>query len=93
MRESSIIDKPFLSVAMITFNEERIIERTLSAIQYLADEIIVIDSFSTDNTVNILKKFQVSLYQEQWKGYALQKNSAIRKCLNSLRFMFFIFWL
>lgn len=73
-------DKPLLSVAMITFNEERIIEKTLSAIHNWVDEIVVIDSFSTDNTLNILEMFNVSLFKEKWQGYAKQKNSAISKC-------------
>ncbi len=69
-----------LSVAIITFNEERIIGKTLSAISDLADEIIVIDSFSTDSTPDIIKKLNVRFYQEEWQGYAKQKNLAISKC-------------
>ena len=80
MHESSIIDKPFLSVAMITFNEERIIEKTISALHNWVDEIIVVDSYSTDNTLNILEMFNVILYKEQWQGYSKQKNLAISKC-------------
>ena len=72
--------KPLLSVALITFNEERIIEKTLSAIHNWVDEIIVVDSFSTDNTLNILELFNVTLYQEKWQGYSTQKNFAISKC-------------
>ena len=69
-----------LSVAIITFNEERIIGKTLSAISDLADEIIVVDSFSTDSTPDIIKKLNVRFYQEKWQGYAKQKNLAISKC-------------
>lgn len=74
------IDKPLLSVAIITFNEERIIEKTLSAIHNWVDEIIIVDSFSTDNTINILELFNIKLFQEKWKGYSLQKNFALSKC-------------
>ena len=74
------INSPHLSVAIITYNEDRIIEKTLSAIHNWVDEIVVVDSFSTDNTVNILEMFSVKLFQEKWKGYAKQKNIAVSKC-------------
>ena len=75
--------KPLLSVAIITFNEERIIERTLSAIHNWVDEIVVVDSFSTDKTIDILECFNVTLYKEKWQGYSRQKNLAISKCNGS----------
>lgn len=80
---TSHINKPLLSVAMITFNEERIIEKTLSAIHNWVDEIVVVDSFSTDKTIDILEYFNVSLYKEKWQGYSKQKNLAISKCNGS----------
>ncbi|MBI3590321.1 MAG: glycosyltransferase family 2 protein [Candidatus Melainabacteria bacterium] len=76
----SNINAPLLSVAMITFNEERIIEKTLSAIHNWIDQIVVVDSLSTDKTVDILECFNVSLYKEKWKGYSAQKNFAVSKC-------------
>src|SRR3989338_2932658 len=82
MKNSNII-KPLLSVAMITFNEERIIEKTLSAIHNWVDEIVVVDSFSTDKTTEILEYFNVNLYREKWQGYSMQKNLAISKCNGS----------
>ena len=48
-----------LSVGLITFNEELRLGRTLKAVQGLADEIVVVDSFSTDNTVEIAKSFEI----------------------------------
>lgn len=74
------INSPHLSVAIITYNEERIIEKTLSAIHNWVDEIVVVDSFSTDNTINILEMFSIKFYQEKWQGYAKQKNLAISRC-------------
>jgi glycosyltransferase involved in cell wall biosynthesis len=72
-----------LSVVIITFNEESNIGRTLQSVQPLvADgkgEIIVVDSGSTDRTVEIAKSFGAKLFVEEWKGYAAQKNSAIDK--------------
>src|SRR5437879_5148300 len=72
-----------LSVVIITYNEEANIGRTLQSVQPLvADgegEIIVVDSGSTDRTVEIAKSFGAKVFVEEWKGYAAQKNSAIDK--------------
>jgi len=72
-----------LSVVIITFNEEVNIGRTLASVQPLvADgkgEIIVVDSGSTDRTVEIAKSFGAKVFIEEWKGFAAQKNSAIDK--------------
>jgi glycosyltransferase involved in cell wall biosynthesis len=72
-----------LSVVIITFNEEVNIGRTLTSVQPLvADgkgEIIVVDSGSTDRTIEIAKSFGAEVFIEEWKGFAAQKNSAIDK--------------
>jgi glycosyltransferase involved in cell wall biosynthesis len=72
-----------LSVVIITFNEEANIGHTLASVQPLvADgkgEIIVVDSGSTDRTVEIAKSYGAKVFIEEWKGYAAQKNSAIEK--------------
>ena len=72
-----------LSVVIITVNEEANISRTLASVKPLvADgkgEIIVVDSGSTDRTVEIAKSFGAKVFVEEWKGYAAQKNSAIDK--------------
>ena len=72
-----------LSVVIITFNEEGNIGRTLESVRPLvADgkgEIIVVDSGSTDRTVEIAKSFGAKVFVEEWKGFAAQKNSAIDK--------------
>lgn len=69
-----------LSIAIITLNEERIIEKTINAICDLADEIIVVDSGSTDKTLEICKKLNVKVFHQDWLGYSDQKNLAISKC-------------
>jgi glycosyltransferase involved in cell wall biosynthesis len=72
-----------LSVVIITFNEEANLGRTLESVKPLvADgkgEIIVVDSGSTDRTVETAKSFGAKVFVEEWKGYAAQKNSAIDK--------------
>jgi glycosyltransferase involved in cell wall biosynthesis len=72
-----------ISVCIITLNEEANIGRTLKSVQPLvADgqgEIIVVDSGSTDKTVEIAKSFGTKVFTEPWKGFAEQKNSAIEK--------------
>jgi glycosyltransferase involved in cell wall biosynthesis len=68
-----------LSVAIVTLNEEANLARTLSTVQF-ADEVIVIDSGSTDRTVEIARGFDAKVFFEPWKGFARQKNAAIEKC-------------
>jgi glycosyltransferase involved in cell wall biosynthesis len=72
-----------LSVVIITHNEEANLGRTLASVQPLVSdgkgEIIVVDSSSTDRTVEIARSFGAKVFIEEWKGYAAQKNSAIDK--------------
>jgi glycosyltransferase involved in cell wall biosynthesis len=69
-----------LSVGIITYNEERNLPGTLGAVKDIADEIIIVDSHSTDNTVKIAERYGAKIYIEDWKGFGAQKNSAIDKC-------------
>jgi glycosyltransferase involved in cell wall biosynthesis len=72
-----------LSVVIITFNEEANIGRTLQSVHPLVSdgkgEVIIVDSGSTDRTVEIAKSHGAKVFVEEWKGYAAQKNSAIDK--------------
>ena len=68
-----------LSVCIITLNEEANIGRTLESVKDIADEIIVVDSGSTDSTVSIAQSCGAKVFVESWKGFALQKNSALDK--------------
>lgn len=65
-----------LSAVIITFNEEKNIERCLQSLQAVADEIVVVDSFSTDQTEEICKKFNVRFIQHPFEGHVEQKNWA-----------------
>jgi glycosyltransferase involved in cell wall biosynthesis len=65
-----------LTVTIITLNEEANIRRTLESIQW-ADEIIVLDSGSTDSTVSICREFTNRVFHQNWQGFGKQKNAAI----------------
>ena len=69
-----------LSVAIITFNEESRLGATLESIYDIASEIVVIDSFSQDNTTAVAEKYGAKVFQEEWKGFTAQKNSLTSKC-------------
>jgi len=62
-----------LSAVIITRNEERIIGRCLEAALQVADEIVIVDSFSTDSTVEISKSFGAKIFLRQWPGFGPQK--------------------
>lgn len=66
-----------ISVVIITFNEERNIERCILSVKDIADEIVVLDSFSTDKTEEICKKHNVNFFQHKFDGHIEQKNRAI----------------
>jgi glycosyltransferase involved in cell wall biosynthesis len=68
---------PTLSVTIVAQDEERTIGRVLEAVRDIADEIVFIDSGSTDRTIEIAKRFDVRFYHQDWLGYAAQKNMAI----------------
>ena len=70
-----------VSITIITKNEEKNIERCLKSIKW-ADEIVIIDTFSTDCTVEICRKFTDKVFQEVWLGYGLQKNLCASKASN-----------
>jgi glycosyltransferase involved in cell wall biosynthesis len=72
-----------ISATIITFNEERKIAACLASLQGVADEIVVLDSFSTDKTADICKQFGAKVYQQAWRGYGQQKNDAASKAANN----------
>ena len=69
-----------LSVGIITFNEERIIAKTIDAVKNIAGEIVIIDSNSTDKTVEIAKSKGAKVITQSWLGYGKQKNFMIDNC-------------
>jgi glycosyltransferase involved in cell wall biosynthesis len=71
--------RPTISVAIITLNEERNLPRTLASVQF-ADQIVVLDSGSTDRTVELAHQFNATVVHQPWLGFARQKNAAIALC-------------
>ena len=65
-----------LSVVVITFNEEANIGRCLAALADVADEVLVVDSYSTDRTVEICREHGARVVQHAFGGYVEQKNYA-----------------
>jgi len=74
-----LLEKVPLSVAVITKNEEGNLPDCLRSVSF-ADDIVIVDSGSSDRTVQIAKEFGCRIFVEDWKGYGPQKNSAIEKC-------------
>lgn len=67
-----------LSVIIITKNEENNIRRALESVKW-ADEIVVVDSHSTDNTVNICREYTDKVFSCDWPGFGKQKQRALDK--------------
>jgi glycosyltransferase involved in cell wall biosynthesis len=71
--------KHTLSVMLITKNEADRVERCLLSIKDIATEIIVLDSGSTDQTVEICKRYTDNIYITDWPGFGVQKQRALAK--------------
>lgn len=66
-----------ISAVIITYNEEKNIERCLKSLQGIADEIVVVDSYSTDRTKEICESFNVRFLLHPFDGHIQQKNYAV----------------
>lgn len=66
-----------LTVSIITLNEEKNLARTLNSVKKFADEIVIVDSGSTDKTEEIAKSFNAKFYFQKWLGYGPQRNKSI----------------
>ena len=76
MRGGEVMEK--ISAVIICKNEEKNIQRCLESIDFV-DEIVIVDSGSTDRTVEICKKFTSRVFYHPWAGYVEQKNYALAK--------------
>ncbi len=68
---------PKISAVIITFNEEKYIEKCISSLEGITDEIVVVDSFSTDRTEDICSRSGVKFSKHKFEGYIEQKNYAM----------------
>ena len=67
-----------LTTILITRNEQENLERCLLSV-FWSNEILIVDSGSTDRTREIALAYKARFYPEEWKGYTAQKNSALEK--------------
>ncbi len=77
MSEKNLKTSTGLSVVYITLNEERNLSRSLESVSCVADEIIVVDSGSTDSTCSIAKKSGADVFLKPWQGFGAQRQYAV----------------
>ena len=75
-----------ISVFIIAHNEEDRIGRAIRSVESFADEVIVVDSGSTDDTVRIAESFGARVIANAWPGYGPQKRFAEEQCRNDWLF-------
>lgn len=68
-----------ISAAIITFNEEKNIERCIQSLLSVVDELLVVDSYSTDQTKAICEKYSVRFIEHAFEGHIQQKNFALNQ--------------
>ncbi len=71
-----------ISAVVITYNASATIGNCINALKAVSDEIIIIDSFSTDDTAEICQQKEIIFFQQRWLGYGPQKNFGISKTSN-----------
>jgi len=73
---------PEITAVIITYNEEKNIERCIRSVMNIADELIIIDSYSTDSTEEIAVGLGAKVFKHKFEGYREQKNYAVTKASN-----------
>ena len=74
-------ERPRVSTVTITLNEERNVGPCLESLAW-ADEIIIVDSYSSDKTVEVCQQYTSKIYQRPWPGFGAQKNFGIDQALS-----------
>lgn len=71
-----------ISVVIITYNEERNIRDCLESVKWV-DEVVILDNYSTDRTIEIASRYTDKIFMRKWDGYGSQKNRAIERTTNN----------
>lgn len=72
-----------LSVTILTYNEEKRIARCIESVKGLADEIIIVDSFSSDRTLEICRQYNCRITQRKFEGYGAMRQYATSLTTNN----------
>lgn len=83
-------ESPDLSVIILTYNEEANIAQALDSVAGWARSIFVVDSFSTDRTVDIARRYPCTVVQHAFEDYAKQRNFALRSLPIESEWVFFL---
>ncbi|MBI2656740.1 glycosyltransferase family 2 protein, partial [Candidatus Woesearchaeota archaeon] len=73
------MQNPTISLCMIAKNEEKFLEQCLNSVKDIVDEIIIVDTGSTDKTKDIAKKFNAKVYDFKWiDDFSAARNESIK---------------
>ena len=79
-----------ISVVILTLNEEKTIKGAIKSAKEFFDEVIILDSFSSDNTISFSRNFGAKVVCNKFKGYASQRNFALKELDKKNKWVFFI---
>lgn len=71
-----------IAVIILTYNSDKIIKKTIKAAKKITNEIIILDSYSTDKTLKIAKQLRCKIFKKKFINYSIQRNFIINKCNN-----------
>jgi len=71
-----------ISVVIITKNESHVIRNTLQSLQPVINDVVIVDSGSTDNTVELCRQLNATVIETNWAGYGINKNKGIAAAKN-----------
>lgn len=71
-----------IAVIILTYNSDKIIKKTIKAAKKITNEIIILDSYSTDKTLKIAKQLRCKIFKKKFINYSIQRNYIINKCNN-----------
>ena len=69
-----------LSIIILTYNETKHLKRCIESVKDIAEDIFIVDSYSSDETIELAKKMDLKIYQSPWKNYSTQFNWGLDNC-------------